>query len=192
MPSRAERRHRGTESSTLVVQVLVTGEGGTDGWLYREIPMPPTVVGLYAGQSAELGSRAQQFVELAGTVSGKVLRAALLQFVDGSDDVDWKNRDFERAIESAVAGFETAIDEAFFGQLFDTFEQNIDERGASRRWGRWLMARARESLSGALQTLPTRDPSRLFAATRAERQFNFSMRKHLGALLTEETAKENT
>jgi hypothetical protein len=153
--------------------------------------MPPTVVSQYSDEGSGLGMRSQEFVELAGTVSGKVLRAALLQFVDGGDEVDWKNRDFERAVDSALAGFEASIDDAFFAQLFATFEQGLDDSQAGRQWALWLAAHSRDCLNLAMQTLPTRDTSRLFAAARAERIFNYSLNKHLGALLVENAAAED-
>jgi hypothetical protein len=123
-------------------------------------------------------------VNLASQASGKVLRSALLQFVDGGDEIDWKNRDFTRAVEPWVDRYEQAIDEIFFEQLFDTIERHPDDDMlAQRQWVGWLAAAARTHLATATQALPTRDGSRLFARGRAERLLRLSLHKQFGALL---------
>lgn len=181
-PSEAERRTN--QPGTWIAQVLVSGDGGTDGLLHRELPAPPSVLRQRASAAAALAQRAQQFVHLAGLASGKALRSALLQFVDGGDDVDWKNRDFTRAVEPWVDRYEQAIDEVFFVQLFDTLEREPDdEQAAQRQWAAWLAAAAAAQLTQAAQALPTRDGSRRFAQARAERLLRLSLHKQFGALM---------
>ena len=182
-PSLHERRHRSHDAATLVAQVLVSGDGGTDGLLARELRMPPAVLSRYADADALLAARSQKFVELAAQASGKAFRPALLQFVDGSDDVDWKNRDFGKAVQPWASRFESAIDEAFFPRLFSTFERSLDDTDAQREWVRWLAAAARDELGRAVEALSTRDDSRLFARARAERLLNFSLHKQFASLL---------
>lgn len=193
-PSPDERRRRAAEKATLIAQVLVSGDGGTDGLLMRELPLPPAVLSRYADADAALGARSQKFVELAAQASGKAYRPALLQFVDGGDDVDWKNRDFSKAVEPWVMRFDSVIDEAFFAQLFGTFETSLDDTAAQRQWTHWLADTAREQLGRAVETLPTRDGSRLFARARAERLLKQSLHKQFASLLnapdTAETAPD--
>jgi CRISPR system Cascade subunit CasA len=181
-PSPSERR--ANREGTLIAQVLVSGDGGTDGLLKRELPMPPHVLLQMQSAPAAVALRAQQFVNLAGLASGKILRSALLQFVDGGDDVDWKNRDFTRAVEPWVDRYEQAIDEVFFEELFDTVETHPDDDTlAQRQWVAWLADEARAHLASAAQALPTRDGSRLFAQARAERLLRLSLQKQFGPLL---------
>lgn len=181
-PSEAERR--ANLPGTWIAHVLVSGDGGTDGLLRRELPVPPSVLWQRFSAAAALAQRAQQFVNLAGQASGKALRSALLQFVDGGDDVDWKNRDFTRAVEPWVDRYEQAIDEVFFEQLFDTLErESDDEQAAQRQWVAWLATTAETHLAQAAQALPTRDGSRRFARARAERLLRLSLRKQFGVLL---------
>lgn len=182
-PSPDERRRRSAEKATLIAQVLVSGDGGTDGLLMRELPLPPAVLSRYADADAALGARSHKFVELAGQASGKAYRPALLQFVDGGDDVDWKNRDFGKAVEPWMMRFDSAIDEAFFTQLFGTFEKALDDTSAQRQWARWLADAAREQFGHAVEALPTRDGSRLFARVRAERLLHQSLHKQFADLL---------
>lgn len=180
-PSPDERR--ANQAGTLLAQVLVSGDGGTDGLLRRELPMPAPVLTQRASAPAALAQRSQQFVNLAGLASGQVLRSACLQFVDGSDDVDWKNRDFTRAVEPWVERYESAIDEAFFVQLFDTIERGLDDTAAQRQWVAWLAEAARSHLEAAAQALPTRDGTRQFARARAQRFLRLGLRKQFGPLL---------
>jgi CRISPR system Cascade subunit CasA len=181
-PSLNERH--ANQPGTWIAQVLVSGDGGTDGLLKRELPAPPRVLMHRASAPASLAHRSQLFVNLAAQASGKVLRSALLQFVDGGDDVDWKNRDFTRAVEPWVDRYEQAIDEVFFEQLFETIEQHPDDDSLGQRlWVDWLANAAHAHLSMAVGALPTRNGSRLFARGRAERLLRLSLRKQFGPLL---------
>jgi CRISPR system Cascade subunit CasA len=178
-----ERERRVNLPGTLIAQVLVSGDGGTDGLLNRELPIPAPVLSRLASEPAAIAVRSQQFVALAGLASGKVYRSALLQFVDGSDDVDWKNRDFTRAVESWVDRFEQAVDEVFFVQLFATIANTQDDIEAQRVWVRWLCQAMQSQLLAAVDSLPTRDRSRLFAQARAESFMRLATRKQFGTLM---------
>lgn len=180
-PSEAEQR--ANQPGTWIAQVLVSGDGGTDGLLQRELPLPAPVLTQLTTAPAQLAQRSQQFVHLAGLASGKVLRSALLQFVDGGADVDWKNRDFTRAVEPWADRYEEAIDAAFFDQLFDTVKQDLDDIAAQKQWVAWLEQAASTHLAAAVQALPTRDGSRQFARARAERLLRLSLRKQFPGLL---------
>lgn len=189
-PSEAERRVN--QPGTWIAQVLVSGDGGTDGLLVRELRVPPPVLMRRATAHAALAQRSQQFVNLAGLAIGKVLRSALLQFVDGGDEVDWKNRDFTRVVEPWVDRYEQAIDEVFFEQLFDTVATHPDnDLQAQRQWVAWLADAARAHLTAAAQSLPTRDGARLFARARAERLLELSLRKQFAGLLPPRPAQHD-
>lgn len=181
-PSQDEERSN--QPATLIAQVLVSGEGGTDGLLKREVMMPAPVLVQMRSAAAALAQRSQRFVVLAGLASGKVLRSALIQFVDGGDEVDWKNRDFSRAVATWLDRYEQAIDDVFFVHLFESVAaMPHDDSAAENQWVAWLADAAGAHLAAASQALPTRDGSRQFARARAQRQFNLSLRKHLGAQL---------
>ena len=178
----SERERRTNQPGTLIAQVLVSGDGRTDGLLMRELPMPAPVLTRLVSDQAALAQRSQQFVALASLASGKSYRSALLQFVDGSDDVDRKNRDFTRVVEPWVGRYEQAVDEAFFSMLFDTIEHDQDDTQAQRRWVHWLEVAAHKHLRLAVDALPTRDGSRLFAQARAESFLRLSLHKQFGVL----------
>jgi CRISPR system Cascade subunit CasA len=168
--------------ATLLAQVLISGDGRTDGLAVRELPMPPEALRRFADEPVSVAERARAFVELAGVVGGKVYRSALIQFMDGSEKVAWKNRDFVRAVEPWSERFEAAIDGAFFTLLFDSFGLAEDEHAALQRWAAWLENAAWEHLALAADSLPTRDTARVFARARAERFMHFALAKHLPGL----------
>ena len=170
-------------AGTLIAQVLVSGDGGTDGLLSRELPMPAPVLSQWLSAPAALAQRSQLFVSLAGLASGKVLRSALLQFVDGSSDVEWKNRDFARTVEPWVDRFEAAVDEVFFIQLFATIEAGLSDIDAQRLWVQWLTQACHSHLNEAAHALPTRSGSRHMAQGRAQRLLGLGLRKQFGPLL---------
>lgn len=178
-PSDAERG--AARSATLLAQILLSGDGRTDGVSRREVRLPPKVLLRDAQLGERLSRRARVFVERAGVASGKVLRAALIQFLDGSEEVAWKNNDFSKAAQPWVERYEQAIDEAFFGALFASVEAAPDDDSAATvHWDRWLAREAQAQLAVATESLPTRDGCRWFAKARAERLMALSLHKHLG------------
>lgn len=179
----SNREYAANQPGVFIAQVLVSGDGGTDGWLSRELPMPAPVLSQWHSAPAALAQRSQLFVSLAGLASGKVLRSALLQFVDGGEEVDWKNRDFTRAVEPWLSRFEAAVDEVFFEQLFATIEARQGDIDAQRQWVSWLAKACREHLTLASEALPTRQGSRHFALARAQRLMELSLRKQFGTFL---------
>lgn len=179
----SEREREVNQPATFIAQVLVSGDGGTDGWLSRELPVPAPVLTQWVSAPAALAQRSQLFVNLAGLASGKVLRSALLQFVDGSNKVDWKNRDFARAVEPCLDRFEDVVDGAFFVQLFATLEAGLGDIDAQGQWVQWLAATCWEHLDAAAATLTTRNGSRHVALARAQRLLRLSLRKQFGPLL---------
>ena len=179
-PSPAERRS--AQSGTLVAQVLLSGDGRTDGLAVREVLLPPKVLIQFAGAPERLAQRAQAFVEQASTASGKVYRSALIQYMDGSDDVGWKNRDFDKATGPWVQRFDQAIDDAFFSELFASVETVNDDTVALARWAQWLEAAAWAHLALATEALPSRDGQRWFARARAERFMRLALHKHFAPL----------
>lgn len=166
--------------ATMRLQVLVGGSGRTDGCLRRDVPMPLPVLRRFASNRGMLAMRARAFIELAGIAQGKVLRAALLQYVDGREKVDWQNKDFGRAVAPWVTVLEQRIDEVFFDDLFATLaEAPLDETAARRRWADRLRELVQAVFGSAIASLPTRDRSRELARGRAERLLHHGLRAHL-------------
>lgn len=166
--------------ATMLAQVLVGGKGKTDGYLRREVQIPPDVLPRFMDRSGELALRSKLFVELAGIAQGKVLRPALLQFVDGRDEVNWQNRDFDKAVAPWMPVLERRIDEVFFTTLFQTeLEPPMSDEQARRHWVQCLRDLVQQVFVAATASLPTRDHSRHVARGRAERRLAHGLQQHL-------------
>ncbi|HEY9106182.1 MAG TPA: hypothetical protein VIN58_05860 [Roseateles sp.] len=185
--------------ATLVAQVLVGGQGRTDGLLRRELPMPMPVLRAVVDGDARLAQLAQAFVQLASQASGKVLRPALMQFIDGSDDVDWQHPDPARMAAPWLARLEVEIDALFFTTLFDGVARDLGDQAAHEAWEDVLRQAVIATFNAACEALPTRNSSHLFAHARAERLLHSAWLKQFGRPLrgganakdaTEDNAKD--
>ena len=183
LPLLASPRANEDSAGVLVAQVLVGGSGKTEGLLRREIPMRRRSLRKFGDARAELALRARRFIEIASTLQGKVLRAALLQFIDGSAEPDWKNGDFAKYVVRWTEHFDQQVDEVFYEALFDTIEAELTDQPAEAQWLQTLLPLAREVFQQATEALPSRDRSRLFALARAEQLFRGGLIKQFGPLL---------
>jgi CRISPR system Cascade subunit CasA len=196
-PTAAERT--AGRPATLVAQVLVGGQGRTDGLLRRELLMPMPVLRALTDGDARLAQRSNAFVQLASQASGKVLRPALMQFIDGSDDVDWQHPDPARMAAPWLARLEVEIDSHFFTTLFDGIACELSDEAAQDAWEGVLRQAVITTFNAACEALPTRNSSPLFAHARAERLLHSAWLKQFGRPLrggaiakdaTEDNAKE--
>ena len=170
-------------AGVLVMQVLVGGQGTSDGLLRREIPVRHRALRKFSDAPAELALRAARFIDIASAMQGKVLRAALLQFVDGSDDPDWKNGDFAKYVQRWTEQFDTLVDEVFYEAMFATVDAELADLEAEAQWLQALKRLATLVFDRALEALPSRDRSRVFARVRAEQMFSGGLHKQFGPLL---------
>ena len=183
LPLLASPRADEDSAGVLVAQVLVGGSGKTEGLLRREIPMRRRSLRKFGDARAELALRARRFIEIASALQGKVLRAALLQFIDGSAEPDWKNGDFAKYVVRWTEHFDQKVDEVFYEALFDTIEAELTDQPAEAQWLQTLLPLARAVFQRATEALPSRDRSRLFALARAEQLFRGGLIKQFGPLL---------
>ena len=167
---------------TMVASALGRGQGGTDGYLRREVHFPPTAMRRTADDAAMLALRSQSFMQAAADMQGKVLRPALIQFVDGSNDPEWDNPDFGRSVAPWVTAFDAAVDEVFFEELLDSVEQQQEDDAALLRWAGCLRGLAQTIFSRAADSLPTRDRSAELARARALGRLQGGIRKRFPAL----------
>jgi CRISPR system Cascade subunit CasA len=180
---------RAGRGATLVAQVLVSGDGRTDGLLLREVPIPAAVLALLAGDATVLAQRSQRFVSMASACA-MALRTALLQYVDGGELLDWRNRVFVKTTEAWSERFDAAIDGVFFATLFGTVESDLTDAAAQALWRAWLEDTAAQLLAQAIEVLPTRERSHLFAQDRAHTTLATGLAKHLTAQRSGATPQE--
>lgn len=176
-PGRDER----SRVATLIAQVLVRGQGKTEGFHRRELSLPPAVVRRLADRDSTLAQRSRQFLQVAGTVHGKVLRPALIQFVDGSAEPNWRNPQYETLVKPTMRQAEQLTDSAFFNALFESIEQELSDEEAERAWGERLATQASEVFAAAIAALPTGGQTRIIAAARAQSLLESGLRKHVAS-----------
>lgn len=157
-----------SKTGTMVARALGRAQGGTDGYLSREVCFPPAALRRAVDEAAQLALRSQSFIQAASDMQGKVLRSALIQFVDGSDAPDWKSPEFARTVRPWELAFDAMVDEVFFEDLLGSVAAGRDDDEALLDWARRLQFLAQELFERAVDSLPTRDRSQAFARARAQ------------------------
>ena len=100
--------------SELLLQCLVRGQGKTGGYHERRIPVPPSIMALFALRSGDdfsrLGSRSRGRVELVSIAQRKVLHPALCALLQGgAETLDFRDERDQRWL----AAFDQAVDQVF-------------------------------------------------------------------------------
>ncbi len=179
-PTESERRMN--LPATLIARALVGGNGRTNGYVQKELPIPPNVLTRVATSEAEISIRSSAFVRLAAHAESDIYRGALQRFVGGRGREKYKYAEYAQTIEPFIEHYKQQIDEAFFTVLFATIETEPDALGAQRQWADWLERTVRDDLEAAIAVLPTRERSRLFAQDRSRHFLNCGLAAHFGPL----------
>lgn len=159
-----------------VGRVLVRGQGKTGGYHERIIPIPTPVRRLFARaeERGVLGMRAKSWVERAATTRLKVLKPAVLTYLQGGP----ANLKFDDARAApALRALDAAIDRVFFPLLFEHAEATPEE--ADKFFAAKLFELAQRELERAFVSLPTPAARRARAVAHAERVFRGTARKVL-------------
>jgi len=141
--------------NSLLVRGVVRGNGKTEGYHERRIPLSKKVVGfLRSGQTDKLAVIAESRVKEIDTMSDSVLRPALFSLLEaGTNKVDFDRRTTKQQIEPFLRAFEQAEDARFFDDLNREIEADdaITER---LEWLIGLVARAKKVLRNAFSIGP--------------------------------------
>jgi CRISPR system Cascade subunit CasA len=171
-----EPRPEDGEAPIVVAQVLVRGQGETQGFHQRIVPVPPHVrrkLGKLEERQS-LGTLAQDRVGRAKDASRRVLHPALCALLQGGrDDIDFRDRRTSRWLERLDA----AVDRVFFEDLWAVAD--LDSEEARRQWDERLRALTREQLDAAIAEAPTPGAVHPKAVARAEIIYWGSARKRL-------------
>jgi CRISPR system Cascade subunit CasA len=164
-------------SGVVVAQVLARGQGKTDGFHERVIPVPGKIrarMGVPQDRDA-LAALARARVERSAAAQRRVLRPALCSLLQGGPEaLDLTDRRTDRWVERLDA----AIDSVFFDDLWSAADLTSDE--ANRRWDLRLVELAQRELEDAIGSAPVPLATRPRAVARAEMRFDGAARKHLG------------
>lgn len=175
------------ERPWFVGQALVRGQGRTDGFHERWVPVPKKarVSLLDDTKRATLGAIAKTWIGLAGTVRLKVLKPALLTLLQGGPEK--LKFDDDRA-NPALTQFDAVIDGAFFPLLFEHADDQPEV--ADREWQQWLFDRAKEHLEQAIESLPVGTARRARAIAHAERTLHGAAHRQLPNLFQSDSAAQ--
>lgn len=153
----------------LACQVFVRGQGKTDGYHERFIPVPPKARFHLATEEGrrQLGVLSQQRLAEVKSVTSKALRPALAALLQGGPDkLDFR----DPRLDAFIKPFDREIDRVFFSELFADVELSFE--AARLKWLKQLLEFARDALTSAKQSAPV-PAARVFRAhAAADRVFN--------------------
>lgn len=170
----------------VVAQVLVRGQGKTEGYHERVLRIPEKVKRTLLNPVSRdaLGELAKQRIERASDARRKVLRPALCALLQGGA----KKLDFrDNRTRPWVDRLDKDVDAVFFEDLWADVDSDSDE--ANRNWDLRLKELAERQLDDAVESAPVPLAVQPRAVARATLMFSGLVRKHLPLALTPE--KEN-
>jgi CRISPR system Cascade subunit CasA len=137
-PLQRWRREDGTQGLAIVFAATVRGQGGTDGFHERRIPVPDGIAARM-GDTSSLASLAKLRVDDAGAMRLKVLKPALLALLQNAPEaVNYKHQPSETKAEVFLAAFDRVVDRGFFPALFLEYEA-ADMAAKERARIAWLV-----------------------------------------------------
>ncbi|HVA67882.1 MAG TPA: hypothetical protein VNF45_01125 [Candidatus Binataceae bacterium] len=178
------------DAPMLVCQVFVRGQGKTDGYYERFIPVPRKARLRLTTEDGrrQLGEFSKQRLAEIKDVASKALRPALAALLQGGPD---KLNFRDPRLDAFVKPFDRDIDRVFFAELFADVELSFE--AARIKWLEQLLAFARATLDDAKQSAPI-PAARVFRAhAAADRVFNgaaYRMRAAAGAFIEQGGADE--
>ena len=155
-PLQLWRQDDGVKGLQLVMTGLARGQGGTDGFHERRVPIPSSAASLFGKEGDPLANLARKRVEDAGTIRRSVLRTALfILFQNAPEDLNLRHAPSETKAEPFLAAFDRRVDRLFFELLCEEFEAPPEGREAARdNWLNTLRSLARETLTEAEASAP--------------------------------------
>lgn len=177
----------GAAAVELVVRALIRGQGTTDGYHERRIPISGTSRRGWGqlGHREQLAALSSSRITLIGDFRRKVLRQALLTYLQGGRDERALNLSDDGA-KPFLEAFERDVDDSFFLRLFDDVER--DEVDRAVEFERHLRDLGRRQLERCFEGAPTADARQLRAVARADSLFRGKCHRILKQLAHAEAA----
>jgi CRISPR system Cascade subunit CasA len=173
----------GDEGLALAACGLARGQGKTDGYHERIVPVSKYVIRMFRSRATdELAGWAEERVKEAGMLRRKVLRPALFVLLqDGPEQVNFRATETSDRADRFLDRLDAAIDAEFFGDLWEEAaraEAGKDAQEAVRHaWHRRIVELARELLIEASDAVPHASMRRYRARVRAEAMFKGALYK---------------
>lgn len=166
---------------TILARALVRGEGRTEGYHERRVPLTRKVADKFRLRAAEpIAEAAKKRVEIAGEIQNRVLKAALLAlFENGPDQIDCRDDGANRRAEGYLARFDREVDRDFFSELWKEFEEGADGATERAAWVSRLIERAGALIEEADKGASKAVKRRYRARARADAVFYGAPRRNL-------------
>ena len=167
----------------LTVRVLVRGEGKTEGYEERVIPVPGPMGDFLKRERGTAAKVAQDMVSQASALEYKALKPALVCALQVKQK-DHTQPNFEQkettgwADEKARA-LDLEVDRHFFEYVWRCLERKGKQEDHYEPWKSFLRAKGKEHFERAMQELPLPQALKYKAWAEAEGLFNASLNKHL-------------
>ena len=170
------------QETHLVARAMVRGQGKTEGYYERIIPLRQRTVRAFgqAGGVPELGDLAQARIEKIRTVQ-RILSHAIQVFIARGND-DNLSPEGRRLARPWLGRLDEIVDVRFFEDLQDEFEIDAPSERQEKRleWQRWLVGEARNILHSAEDSMPCPAIHRYRARVRADGLFEGRIRGNGG------------
>lgn len=185
-PLQRWRQDDGSEGLSLVLTATVRGQGGTDGFHERRIPVPPTAVSWFGTQADALASLAKARIQDTSAMRLKVLRTALyVLFQNAPDKLNISHTVSETKAAPFLAAFDRAVDRDFFEALFAELAATkaATKIAARRKWLRDLKTLGAIQLEAAKAGTPRSSIRRYQAEGAADTKFEWAFRRQFPAAM---------
>jgi CRISPR system Cascade subunit CasA len=185
VPALLQQRHPEDDGRPLAVRfrMLVRGQGKTEGYEERLITIPREAERFVFGDAApDAGRLAQGMVETASAAQYRVLKPALLRFMQaGREQIEFRQPETSAWADAWIDRLDTDVDQRFFPVLWQCGRllESGDETAALDPWREALNALCREYFQQAVQSLPLPHAVRPRALAKAEGMLYGALRKHL-------------
>ena len=170
------------QETQLVARAMVRGQGKTEGYYERIIPLRQRTVRAFSrgGGVQELGDLARARIEKIRTVQ-RILSHAIQVFIARGND-DNLSPEGRRLARPWLGRLDEIVDARFFEDLQDEFgiDGQSERRDESLEWQRWLVDEARKVLHSAEDSLPCPAIHRYRARARADGLFEGRIRGNGG------------
>jgi CRISPR system Cascade subunit CasA len=174
---------------TMVFRGLVRGQGKTEGYFERHIPVSRTMRGFLRESATDrAAAAAAERVADAGLMARKVLYPALLSVFTAAPGESERTRDDQSAKDRAGRGverFHAAVDAGFFLALdTELASSNPEETRAARvDWVRSLADAARGVLAEVAAEAPAAAMRHYRTRARSRDRLEWALRRHFGGYL---------
>ena len=178
------------DKTLLVARAMVRGQGKTEGYHERFIPLRPKTVRAFGRGDgvADLETIARDRIAKIRIVQ-RILSHAIQVFLARGEDSDLPPEG-RRLARPWLDQLDKIVDARFFEDLQDEFDlpDQVQSREKNLEWQRWLAEQARETLHSAIDSLPCPAIHKYRARVRAEGLFEGRIRGNAGLPEISETA----